>query len=384
MARMIELIRQSAVPANIMRSAARGALALPAGEMIEILVYLARHAVFGEQARMTLAGWDEQSAMAAAADPKSPPEVLKYFAAPQNLRPALVSPLLGNSAVSEDTFVEWANSNSHELLARMVESARVRRSSNVLYALSANPGLTDAELAQVTAALAALGEEVPAEAMAQEQEDPEFVALLEAYQREHAHEIAAEEGKPFQMTTAGDVLGIEGAVPPAPDAAVGDLAVSAGGGAGAKAAKQDEEPERQSTIQKISKLRVGERVQLAMKGTKDERFVLIRDGAKVVSLAVLESPKLSDAEVETFAAMKNVQEDVLRGIARKRKFMKNYGVIRSLVNNPRAPLDLSLSLVSHLLVNDLKGLSMNKNVADTVRKVALKMFREKTSGKKGE
>ncbi|HZQ91727.1 MAG TPA: hypothetical protein VFA60_08055 [Terriglobales bacterium] len=383
MARMIELIRQSAVPANLMRSAARGALALPAAEMIEILVYLAGHPVFGEQARMTLAGWDEQSAVAVAADPTSPPEVLKYFAAPQNLRPALISALLDNSAVPEETLVEWASSNSRELLARMVENPRARKSSNVLYALSANPLLTDAELARTTAALAALGEEAPETAAAEEQEDPEFVALLEAYQRDHAHEIAAEEGKPFTMTSASDVLGIEDAVPPAPNAGVGELAVSAGSGTGAKPAK-GEESERESTIQKISKLRVGERVQLAMKGTKDERFVLIRDGAKVVSLAVLESPKLSDAEVETFAAMKNVQEDVLRGIARKRKFMKNYGVVRSLVNNPRAPLDLSLSLVPHLLANDLKGLSMNKNVADTIRKVALKMFREKTSGKKGE
>ena len=80
--------------------------------------------------------------------------------------------------------------------------------------------------------------------------------------------------------------------------------------------------------------------------------------------------------------MKIVQEDVLRGIARKRKFMKNYGVARALVNNPRTPLDLALGLVSHLLVNDLKNLSMNKNVSDTVKKLATKLFREKSSGGK--
>src|SRR5262249_1683190 len=144
------------------------------------------------------------------------------------------------------------------------------------------------------------------------------------------------------------------------------------------------ERKRESVVQKIARLSVGDRVQLAMKGTKDERFVLIRDGSKIVSLAVLESPKLSDAEVDTFSSMKNVQQEVLRGIARKRKFMKTYSVVRNLVNNPRCPLDLALGLVPHLLVNDLKGLSMNKNIAETIRKVALKMFREKSSGKKGE
>ena len=84
-----------------------------------------------------------------------------------------------------------------------------------------------------------------------------------------------------------------------------------------------------------------------------------------------------------FAAMKNVQEDLLRGIARKRKFMKTYAVVRNLINNPRTPLDLSLGLLPHMLSGDLKNLSMNKNISETIRKVALKMFREKTSGKKG-
>ena len=64
--------------------------------------------------------------------------------------------------------------------------------------------------------------------------------------------------------------------------------------------------------------------------------------------------------------------------------MKTYSVVRNLVNNPRTPLDLALGLVSHLLVNDLKNLSMNKNISETIRKLALKMFREKTSGKRGE
>ena len=58
MPRMIDMIRQAAVPATLMRAAARGALSLPESETIEILVYLANHPLFGEQARLTLAGWD--------------------------------------------------------------------------------------------------------------------------------------------------------------------------------------------------------------------------------------------------------------------------------------------------------------------------------------
>ncbi len=55
MPRMLDLIRDSELPSNLMQSAARGALAVPPGETIEILVYLAiHHKLFGEQARLTL------------------------------------------------------------------------------------------------------------------------------------------------------------------------------------------------------------------------------------------------------------------------------------------------------------------------------------------
>jgi hypothetical protein len=94
---------------------------------------------------------------------------------------------------------------------------------------------------------------------------------------------------------------------------------------------------------------------------------------------VLASPKLSELEVETFAALKNVQENVLREIARSRRFMKNYIVVKTLVNNPKCPLDVSLTLIKNLLVMDLKVLQGNKNVPETLRKVALKIYKEKST-----
>jgi hypothetical protein len=127
---------------------------------------------------------------------------------------------------------------------------------------------------------------------------------------------------------------------------------------------------------------VGERIKLAVRGNREERMVLIRDRSKLVSLAVLESPKVNDAEMETFAAMKNVQETVLRSISTKRNYMKNYGVLRALVSNPKTPLDVALPLLAHLLVKDLRSLAINKNVNETVRKLGLKMFRAKTERKK--
>jgi hypothetical protein len=158
-------------------------------------------------------------------------------------------------------------------------------------------------------------------------------------------------------------------------------AVSAQPSSGTEAVPDPSIKKKVSAFQKISRLAVGARVQLAMKGSKDERFILIRDGSKVVSAAVLESPKVTDQEIETFASMKNVQEGVLRGISAKRKFMRNYVVQKNLANNPRTPLDVSLPIIKGLMINDLRSMSSNKNVSDTLRKTALKLYKQRSEKK---
>ena len=134
---------------------------------------------------------------------------------------------------------------------------------------------------------------------------------------------------------------------------------------------------RENALQKISRLNVQGRIQLALKGNKEERSLLIRDGTKIVAFAVLEAPKLSDGEVEKFASQKNVLEAVLRQIPLKRKFMKNYKIVRNLVANPRTPLDLGLSLMKNILPPDLKAIGSNKDVSETIRNLAMKMYKQK-------
>ena len=81
MPRMIDLMKESAVPANVMRSACKGALALPAAEMIEVLVYLASTPLFGEEARLTLAGWDEAACRAGLRESRQPQRGVAIFPA---------------------------------------------------------------------------------------------------------------------------------------------------------------------------------------------------------------------------------------------------------------------------------------------------------------
>jgi hypothetical protein len=369
--RMIDLIKQTEVPANVMRSASKGALALSAAEMIEILVYLASTPLFGEDARMTLASWDEAACRAVCSDPASPGDVLEYFL--HNRRPRLMPALLENPAIPESALLEIAQEHSAESVQLLLATARAKASANVLQALASNPVLMPSQVQQVRDAL-----ERSTTTEQTDAEDAEYEAAVAQYVEEHAAEIAAEEGKDFQLV--GDAEPEQPSVEPAPVAAAPSPAVSAVTAAKVRKAKEDSD-ERISPLQKISRLAVGERVQLAIKGNKEERFILIRDGSKVVSSAVLESPKVNDQEVEMFASMKNVQESVLRGIAGKRKYMKTYAVVRALANNPRCPLDVQLTIIKNLLNMDLRALSGNKNVSETVRKVALKMFRERTEKK---
>lgn len=409
MPRMLDLIRNSQVPSNLMQSAVRGALSVPPAEMIEILVYLAvHHKLFGERARLTLAGWDEKASLAAASDPKTSPEVLGYFVAPENLRPCLLPALAENPSVTEEALDQLAVSGSRSVVETLLASARMMSSPRLLQALQSNANLRANELAEIEKKLAALAASPAADLHEADAADEVVESTVTKYLEENAAEVEAEKDKPFQPIglvqdeaggeAAGEVgeqaaaTASAGAGATAVKSAQAGVGKPAGAGAGKSAAAAaaihakkhppvGHEERRDSTLQKIAKLDIKGRIALAMRGSKEERSILIRDGTKLVALAVLESPKVSDGEVENFALQKNVLEAVLRAIPLKRKFAKNYNIMRNLVYNPRTPLDLSLGLMKGLLIHDLKNLSGNKEVSDTIRKLALRMFKQKMEKK---
>jgi len=143
-----------------------------------------------------------------------------------------------------------------------------------------------------------------------------------------------------------------------------------------------DEERRKTLLQQISAMTVAQRVKFAMKGAADARRVLIRDTNKVVQRAVLQSPRLTDQEVEAFASMTNLTDEILRLIGKSRSFRKNSSVVRNLLNNGKAPLDVSMNLLPMLNPMDLKRLTMNKNVPETLRTTAVKLQRQRAETKK--
>ena len=437
MPRMIDLVRKSQLSSNMMQAAARGALMVQSGEMLEILVHLALHnRVFGEQARMTLAGWDEKACQQVASDPATSKEVLDYLVSSRNVRTVLLPALLNNAAIPEEKWMELAATGSRSVIEAMLTNPRVKNSPELREALRSNPRsrpndfeeihppaapvkAVDQTISQTVpvaevkpspdqpapAEASAASAQAAAESAPEPQGDSEAVAeealaqALEQFLEEHSTELEVESNKPFQpLGGIHEDLPAETASPdhaPSTDASAAEAgsvetgaahaataqAVTSAAAKHAKRPAPPQEERRDSTLQKIAKLDIKGRIALAMRGGKEERSILIRDSTKLVALAVIDSPKITDGEVEAFALQKNVLEAVLRAIPMKRRFAKNYAVTRNLVYNPRTPLDLSLGLMKNLLIHDLKNLSANKEVSDTIRKLALRMFKQKVEKK---
>lgn len=133
-----------------------------------------------------------------------------------------------------------------------------------------------------------------------------------------------------------------------------------------------EDDRKESVTQRLASMTVAQRMGVAMKGSREERAILIRDPNKLVSTSVLSSPKLSETEVEAIAKMANVGEEILRIVATNRAWVKNYNVVLALARNPKTPVAMSMNLLNRLTEKDLRQISANRNVPDVLRVTARK------------
>ena len=145
-----------------------------------------------------------------------------------------------------------------------------------------------------------------------------------------------------------------------------------GDGSGDAADGEAGEARKLATIQRLALMTVSEKIKAAMRGSREERTILIRDPNQLVSLAVLSSPKVNEREVESYAKMANVSEDVLRVIGATRAWTKSYSIVRSLAFNPKTPIPVSMTLVSRLVEKDVRMLSVDRNIAEPVKILARK------------
>jgi hypothetical protein len=134
--------------------------------------------------------------------------------------------------------------------------------------------------------------------------------------------------------------------------------------------------------QQVQRMTAPQKIQLAMRGAKEARGLLIRESNKQIALAVLENPRLTDGEVEAFAKSANMSEDVIRSIGSNPEWAKRYPIVQALVNNPKTPPAVAMPFVNRMQDRDLAMLEKNKNVSEAVRSAArgLMVKRKKTQG----
>jgi hypothetical protein len=131
--------------------------------------------------------------------------------------------------------------------------------------------------------------------------------------------------------------------------------------------ESESEDDKASVVKRLANMTVPQKVQAAMKGTREMRAILIREPNKMVSLAVLSCPKVTETEIESFARMGSVSEDVLRTIGQTRAWIKSYNVVLALVKNSKTPVALSLVLLNRLNEADVRRLSIDRNVPEPLR-----------------
>jgi hypothetical protein len=140
-------------------------------------------------------------------------------------------------------------------------------------------------------------------------------------------------------------------------------------------AGESEESARQGSLyNRIQQMSVTEMVQLATLGTKEARNLLIKNPNRIIVQAVLNSPKITDDEIISFAGNKNLSKEVPFIISNKKEYTKNYMVKAALVNNPKTPLPTAIRFLIHLLPKDLRNVSKSKDVPTVLAKKALKML----------
>lgn len=174
---------------------------------------------------------------------------------------------------------------------------------------------------------------------------------------------------------AGRGIEAESSEQSAPDGPLLDAEADANA-ADADADDGEEEPgaaRPQATIQRLAAMTVSQKIKTAMRGSREERTILIRDPNKLVSLSVLSSPKVSAREVEIYARMANVSEDLLRVVATTRAWTKHYSIIKALAFNPKCPIAISMTLVSRLVEKDIRMLAIDRNIAEPVKILARKI-----------
>lgn len=337
-----------ASPAPLRLMAARLLVPASPSDALSLLYLLAQDPdeSVRDQARASAADLPEKIALGALRDPSVDREVLGWIVG-EVVENDRYLELLALNASTPDEALAYAASRCGPKVAELLAQNQLRllRSEAYLLALLANPSLA-ASVRDATADFAVRSgierDDVP--------------ALVEARRRVFG------ERPPAPKETAESLL----------EEAAEELAADRG------EEEELEEQQRLTLAQRILAMSVSEKIKLATLGNKEARSLLLRDTNKLVALAAIQSPRISESEVIAMTQSRTVHEDIIREITNNREWMKLYQVKLNLVRNPKTPPGVALRLVPHIREKDLKDLRSNKNIPHVVQTAARTLLMKKS------
>jgi len=344
---LVDQFRRGGVPRDLRLMAAQGLLPLKPEDLVEMWTDLVGDPDEGVRAAAdkSLSSFPAAELQPILKSRSTPPGILSW-AVTHRPEPELREVALQNTSLPDETIEALAPVLTQALAELVViNQQRLLRRTSLLVALESNAGLSNDQKRRLR-------------------------ELRETFHIGEAEAAAAAPPPPPPAPTEA---------PPEPEpeiAPVGDVLLTEDEAMVRYLSEEErQQTEKVSAVQKIYRLNTAEKLITALKGSREERAILIRDPNRLVSMGVLGSPRITEAEIESFSAMKNISDQVLREIGHHREWTKRYTVINNLVRNPRTPIGIALSLVPRLNPRDIKGIAVDRNVPEPVRKQAQKFVK---------
>jgi hypothetical protein len=336
---------QGTAPHTIRLSAARGVLPLARPELLRVLVALLRDESdrVRVEAAASLSAVPAPELEATLADPSTDPDVLRHFALDPAGTPDRHALLIANPSTPGEALAAIVpRLEAAHLDPLLLNQTRLIAAPALLDAIESHPACTAPQRSRV--------------------------------QEFRLHFLAQPARTADAAPTAETAAAADAEAAPTPAAGVPPAGPGAGESGGEPGSDETAQPvdEIDNATRRILRMNTAEKIQLAFKGSREERSILIKDASKSVQEAVMQSPKLSENEVEMIAKMRSVTEDVLRIIAGHRDWSKNYSVVHALATNPRTPATIAMNMVTRLNSRDLKIVAGDRNVSEIVRRHARK------------
>lgn len=345
-------------PERARQMAAKGLVPAKGGDLIAVLLQLAADAsaTIAEAARGTLAGVPP-AVLEAACDAPLHPAFLNALADHVRANDELLERLIGNQATAHDTVAAIARTCSEHVCERVaLDEQRVLAAPHIIEALYRNKNTRMSTVDRLVDLAVRNGVTV------------EGIPTFEA----HAQAIAGQ-------------LIPEATDEPLPSDNLFTEAIEADDDGDSFETVEGQEAEGAEEVRDkykplaftIAQMNFAEKLRMTLIGNSAARSLLVRDSNKIVAMAAIASPQVTESEAAGIANSRQVSEEVLRFIGNKREWLGNYEIKKSLMFNPKTPVGISMKYLSHLLIADLRTLAKSRGIPAAIKTAAAQRVAKK-------